>query len=78
MKVFTENKKEKDIAVALQGRFLVAVDSSTGKRIAILFDFVSMRAPLPAKYTLARAGYRTDFAKWDDAGCMTTLLESFE
>jgi len=78
MKVFSENRKEKDIAVALQGRCFVAVDSITGEKIAILFAFRSMLASLRAKHVLAKAGYRTNFAEWDDAGRMTTLLESFE
>lgn len=72
----SNDKKLKTPIVRLVGKDLIAVDKE-GKFIAYLFDFENMTAPDVARECLTSEGYRVDFAKWDNEGRMTGLLESF-
>ena len=52
--------------------------SENGVNICTLIDFRDCGFPKGARTILEGGGYSTDWAKWDDEGRMTSLLEDFE
>lgn len=82
MKVWTDDNKTSETkkpAVALRGKFLIAVDPYSGEAITVLFDFIRMEALAFAMQRLIEDGYDPSFARWDElAYSMIELLEDFE
>ena len=75
-----EKKSElKDVAITIRRKCVILVDPDTGRWICNLAYMDNSIGPC---YSVARMliskGYRTNFAEWDEKGCLVKLLEDVE